>query len=509
MGFRRYWATKDNTITNAYETNLRTRATGSNMGAADILEIFKIYGQKESGVTEAANELTRVLIQFPATGSGVYAEGMSSMKVDRQAGKLPASGSVNFYLKLYNAPHSQTVPRDYEIIASLLEKDWTEGEGLDMDQYTDQNNNNAGSDWISASYNNKWTKPGGDWDDDDSSSLTASFDIGTEDFELNITPIVEKWIAGTKNNYGVILRLGNNQETRTSQRSWYTKKFFGRTSQFFLKRPVIEARWDSSTYDDRGNFYFSSSLADLNDNLNTLYFYNYVRGRLRSIPLNSSAEVVVSLYSGSSGTPVGDKFTLSAGGNVASAGDVNATASEVSTGVYAASLSVTGSATYWKTIHDVWQVRDGSTFVQFATGNIKPKPEDAQYWSKESTYVTTMPNERKTYHRSDTARIRLYTREKDWCPTIYKKASNDIERIIVHSASYRITRDIDGLEVIPFGTGSDLHTVMSYDVSGNYAEIDFRALEAGFSYTLDLSYYEPAASSWIVQPHKFKFRVDE
>jgi len=516
MAIKRYWATKDNTITNAYETNLRTRATGSNMGASDILEVFKIYGQKTTGTGDDAHEITRVLIQFPATGSQVYAEGRKSIKADRVAGVLPASGSVSFYLRLYNAPHSQTTPRNFQLIASPLEKDFDEGTGLDMDQYTDYNYGNKGSDWVSSSLGVKWTLPGGDWDNGNSVSVTASFDTGIEDLELDITALVEKWIAGTKNNNGVIVRLGNGQEFPQSQRSYYTKKFFGRTSQYFLKRPVIEARWNSSTGDDRGNFYYSSSLATESDNLNTLYFYNYVRGRLRSIPLDSNSDgvkekILVSLYSGSSGVPTGDKFKLSKGGNVAAAADINATASEVSTGVYAVSVSMTGSAKSLTTIYDVWQrqTQAGTIITELFTGSIKPRKVDNQAWSKEPTYVTTISNLRKAYTRADTSRLRLYTREKDWCPTIYSKASNTIERSIIHSASYRVTRDIDGLEVIPFGTGSDLHTLMSYDVSGNYCDIDFRTMEAGYSYTLDLSFYDQAVSSWVLQPHKFRFRVDK
>ena len=45
---KRYKAKKDNTITDAYKVAAPTaqslRATGSNMGAADILEVFTIYG---------------------------------------------------------------------------------------------------------------------------------------------------------------------------------------------------------------------------------------------------------------------------------------------------------------------------------------------------------------------------------------------------------------------------------------------------------------------------------
>ena len=45
MSIKRYTANADNTITNAFEANLQTRGTGSNMGESDILETFTIYGQ--------------------------------------------------------------------------------------------------------------------------------------------------------------------------------------------------------------------------------------------------------------------------------------------------------------------------------------------------------------------------------------------------------------------------------------------------------------------------------
>ena len=60
MGIKRYVATKDNTITNAYMFNLTTLATGSNMGASDILEVFSIYGQNSSSTDGYSSELARV-----------------------------------------------------------------------------------------------------------------------------------------------------------------------------------------------------------------------------------------------------------------------------------------------------------------------------------------------------------------------------------------------------------------------------------------------------------------
>ena len=65
MGIKRYVANKDGTITNAFLDDLETRATGSNMGASDVLEVFSIIGQAsfvdKSMRREFATERDRLL----------------------------------------------------------------------------------------------------------------------------------------------------------------------------------------------------------------------------------------------------------------------------------------------------------------------------------------------------------------------------------------------------------------------------------------------------------------
>ena len=63
MAIRRYKATADNTIANGYQENLRTRATGSNMGQADVSEVYSIYGR----ATTSSAELSRIITQFDVT----------------------------------------------------------------------------------------------------------------------------------------------------------------------------------------------------------------------------------------------------------------------------------------------------------------------------------------------------------------------------------------------------------------------------------------------------------
>ena len=101
MAIKRYYATKDNSITNAYKQNFRTRAVGSNMGLADILEVFSIYGQ----ISTSSIETMRAIAQFD----------VGSITADRAAGTIPASGSVSFYLRMYNAPHGYSLPRNYDM----------------------------------------------------------------------------------------------------------------------------------------------------------------------------------------------------------------------------------------------------------------------------------------------------------------------------------------------------------------------------------------------------------
>ena len=605
MAIKRYIASADTTITNALRANLKTRGTGANMGASDILETFSIYGQA-SGSTGLSSELSRILIKFPVT----------DMLTDRTNSKIPASGSVKWVLKMYNAEHSQTLPKNFTLNVYALANSWEEGTGLDMEEYTDVTDDKAGANWINANRNytaatatfvgtadlddasgtslvlvnadastvtfttdptlnfgdvtadtgdvaatatfvgttdlagedgteliltnadgstvtfhtdptkgfgdtssddgdhrwiintggnflgdgirkatqafhiaclaaiaageldmtavpatdtgtqtsftltqtttgtsgntaitlitgmtangettftggmgqrwrvntkdisggsevrkatqafwiackgaidageldmtispttfagteesftltqatagpagntaitlitgmtangetaftggndGKWSTVGGDFlvsgsGESDSKAYTTSFAKGHEDLDLDISELVEEWIdGGSISNYGVMVFLSGTQEAyfsgsgltveggafgtgapttaidhssytaspaasgnvlyniTGSTKSYYTKKFFARGTEFFFKRPCIEARWDDTVSDQRGQFYFSSSLATGQENLNTLYLYNVVRGKLANIPKVGLASATATL----------------------------------------------------------------------------------------------------------------------------------------------------------------------------------------------------------------------
>ena len=97
MAIKRFFAAADSTITNAMKAGLSPASRGddANMGKSDIIEVFSIWGQI-TGSTDESQELSRILLKFP----------VADISSARTANELPASGSVSFYLRLYNILYS-------------------------------------------------------------------------------------------------------------------------------------------------------------------------------------------------------------------------------------------------------------------------------------------------------------------------------------------------------------------------------------------------------------------
>ena len=649
MAIKRYLANADTTITNAFKNDLSTRATGSNMGESDVLEIFSIYGQSTTSSVEKA----RALVNFPVT----------SINTDRTNGDIPESGSVKFFLKLFNCPHSETLPKNFDMQILPISRSWNEGSGLDMEEYKDEDVSNwvlasntlqpnitdvkfitttkadlkneyfsiysaenkrfnfvfqtdsdattaalpgvevvvpftgsvttvrqmarilsasirtyetglsasisledtddatgatvrittTGSAGVSGSFQGnistshltvttvqhggraRWTNQGGDFHEVGYTAgknlphYKKSFQNGTENLEVNITALVEEWIKAEstvdpdRENYGVMLKMSGSYEDGGFNRSYYTKKFFARGSEYFYKRPVIEARWDDSILDDRGNFHLSSSLVSGEDNLNRLYLYNIVGGRLKNIPTlrlkvgqdpnfgeaqHFNTKIFVQVFP--SGNVKNERLkpkSLPIGGGVTVNNATTITGSWVSTGIYSASFAYTGSE---KQIFDVWSIDPGAN--QLVTSSAFSVKTFTSYDHNPSRgYVTSISNLKDSYSQADKTRFRVFIRERDQQPNIYNVATNVATPSIVEEGYYRVYRMIDELEVIPFGTGSTgqqtKYTRLSYDKKGNYFDLDMSLFESGYSYAIQLAY--DVDGRHIVQDKVFKFRVEK
>lgn len=475
MPFKKYVADRDTTITNAYKINLINRATDANMGASDSLEMFSIYGQANTSSVEKS----RILIQFPIT----------DISSDRTISSIPASGSVKFFLRIFNVKHPFSVPKDYTASIAVVSQSWDEGYGLDMEAYADNgwsaNLKGAGATWTYATSGTVWSSSGGTFLTSSGRIFDFSFKDGTEDIELDVTNVVEDWIAGNLKNYGFMIKLSGSLEDGDKFRSFYTKKFSARGSEYFYKRPVIEARWESVVKDDRNQFFASSSILSSDDNKMNLYFYNKVSGKLKNIVGNIIPGV--KFYS-----------------NAALTSEVTSAYLQVTnplSGVYKAQVAIDTTASV---LYDKWY-NTGSLSTVFSSSFDVLQRQNYDYEANEE-YIVNISNLKNTYSPAEIARFKIFVRQRDWQPTVYTVATNTIENTIVPDLYYKIFRLSDNYTVVDYSTGSLAYTKTSYDSNGNFFELDMKNIEKGYVYGIKLARWDELQLKEI--PTVFKFKVE-
>lgn len=486
MTIKRYVASKDSTITNAFKQNLLTRATSANMGASDSLEVFSLIGQ----AARDSMEMSRILAEFP----------IEQIREDRQNELIPASGSIQFILKLSNAPHPNTLPKNFRLYVNPLSRSWVEGSGIDMENYRDSGPVN----WLSASKTESWTKEGGDFYEDQ--EFYQTFVDGTEDLEVDITDVVEQWISGTLDNNGVIVRVSSSYEEfpftdDPGEESVYTKKFFARGSEYFYKKPWLEARWDSTVKDDRGRFYLYNPFVPIELNYNTLYIHNKFRGDLYDLPTVGTGSIYVRLYA-SPNLPLGTPLPLTTGSTLSPTTVSVATGSWVSTGIYKAEIAID---TELSEVYDIWFDENG-TAIGYGGKLLIINPDRQQDFTKRH-YDIAIKSLKPVYYSKECARLHLFVRPNNWQPNSYTSLTSQQENTIIGDMYYRVFRVADNLDVIPYGTGSQHHTRLSYDINGNYMDLEMSLLEPGYSYGIKFTVYD--SGQYFESKETFKFRLEE
>lgn len=473
MPIKKYIANKDTTITNAYKLDLIHRAEDANMGASDSLEMFSIFAQANTSSVEKS----RILVQFP----------VSDVIQDRNNSKLPISGSVRFVLKMYNVKHPFSLPKDYIALIAPLSQSWDEGYGLDMESYSDYgwsiNNKGQGSTWKYRESGSVWATEGADFYTVSSMIYTASFPEGTEDIEIDVTDTVESWVSGTLSNYGFIIKLSGAFEDGTENRSFYTKKFSARGSEFFYKRPSIEARWEAVVVDDRNNFFASSSALSAQDNTMNLYFYNKVNGRMKNIVGNVVPNI--KFYSDALLTnEVSSSYSL---------------VTNPVSGTYKASVAIDTTASV---LYDKWFSGSNTYF----SGSFDVIGRVNYDYNSDDEYIVNITNLRNKYAANEAARFNIFSRKKDWQPTIYSVAYNTIENSIIPDLYYKIFRLNDNYVVLDYSTGSLAYTKTSYDSNGNYFDLDMSIIEKNYVYGIKFARWDGIELKEL--PTTFKFKVE-
>ena len=147
----------------------------------------------------------------------------------------------------------------------------------------------------------------------------------------------------------------------------------------------------------------------------------------------------------------------------------------------------------------------GST--QYFTGSIELTGLSASFSQYETQYISDITNLNSSYVKGRKPVFRVYARPKNWNPNIYSVANSSPATEIIEDAYWKLFRVVDNMDIISYGTGSYKETRMSYDVSGNYFQVDTAMLEPGYAYGLQFIYY--LDGNYRQQPEVFKFRIDE
>lgn len=450
----RIFPDKDTFITNSVVNGVA--ATGSNSGASETLQIFKIAAISGAVGAYATASIARALMHFD----------LSALASLTSSGQVPSSGVV-YRLHLADLQHNSTLPKSFDIEVQSLTQDWDEGTGIDVDQFSDSGLAN----WIQPKTGQYWSVAGSSGSGE---IFVQHFDSGHEDLDIDVTNLVSSWLSGTISNNGVMIRLSSTLESDGSD--YYVKMFSSRETYFPVRTPYIEARWDDSLKDDRNNFVFDYS--------GSLFLYNRVRGAYTNLSTGSNPLLVSIADSSGTLTTVTASWTGLMG-------------------VYSASFVLATGSYSGSIFYDIWH----TSAKTFMTGTFFPTDSFSSTSVAPFSPFTQIVNLRERYIQSDQPRLNVYIRLPDYNPAVVLTSSIDVPNgLVATEGYYQIVEDTTDRLVIPFGTGSTQETRLSYDLGGNYFKFRMDSLPPKSLYRIQFLFNVDGQSIFV--DDGFTFRLE-
>jgi hypothetical protein len=209
------------------------QATGSaNTGLDEILEVVKNMSTSGGNV-----KVSRILIKFDLED------------IERSINNGTISSDRKFYLNMYDAG-SENLNTSQSLWAYPISQSWVEGQG----KHADNPATNDGCSWNfrdSGILKTPWSgsateHQGGAWHEEVYAS--QSFQYGSDDMRMDVTPIMNKWLDGTYPNHGFIVKRSGsfeNIDTNTDEGSserFGNFKFFSRQTNTIYP-PKLEVEW--------------------------------------------------------------------------------------------------------------------------------------------------------------------------------------------------------------------------------------------------------------------------
>jgi hypothetical protein len=271
MGVFRIYPEKSNTIASGVYQNF-------NSGQNSVTDIWFGGGGTDTA-PERRNSISRFIVKFD----------LSELANKFNLKEINQDLVVSYRLKMTNAiPGDRILEPEYEfdvldkrisasydLIAFPINKDWDEGRGYDLykENYLVKQYGNplltGYSNWNSATLATTWDEPGVYENPTASTAVTyystQHFDIGNENIDMDITDIVNDWLSGGSENYGIGIAYRRDYELLSTDTRHIASFFTEKTNSAF--KPYIEVVYNQSFMDDR--------LQVTNNRASRLFLYTY------------------------------------------------------------------------------------------------------------------------------------------------------------------------------------------------------------------------------------------
>jgi len=196
-----------------------------NFGRDQILEVKKEF------FNNSFDHFTRALVQFSGTEFTELSKSVSDGTI---------ASDAKYYLRLYEAEGNAEMTEEYTLAIQPISQSWTEGTG----KFDDNPKNTNG-----CSFDNRSNPIGGTavpWANAGTtvlavSSSTQAFANESPDVNVEVTNMVNMWLEGREENYGMLVRFSGSQETDSE--TFGHLKFFSRNTHTIFS-PRLEVRWD-------------------------------------------------------------------------------------------------------------------------------------------------------------------------------------------------------------------------------------------------------------------------
>jgi len=267
----RIYPTKSNTIASGVYKNY-------NSGQNHVTDLWFGGGGTDTA-PEKRNSISRFIIKFD----------LSELTEKFNLKNINQSLISSYRLKMKNAIPSdrilepeyefdvldKRISSSYDLIAFPINKDWDEGRGYDLykENYLVKQYGNpitsGYSNWDSATLSTSWDEPGVYLNPTASTAVTQystqHFDLGNEDIDMDITVIVNDWLSGGSQNFGIGIAYRRDYELLSTDTRYIASFFTEKTNTAF--KPYLEVNYNQSFQDDR--------LQVTNNRMSRLFLYTY------------------------------------------------------------------------------------------------------------------------------------------------------------------------------------------------------------------------------------------